>query len=521
MEYHLSAGLLALLLFLYYLLRWKNRSTASKTPPEPSGAWPLIGHLHLLGDLPHKSLATLADRYGPLFMIRLGFKRALVVSSPAMAKECLGNGDRVFVGRPQTVFVEHLAFNSAMLGFSPYGPYWREIRKIVTVELLSNRRLEELKNVKMSEVRSAIKVTYDNYRKTEIKSANIKPVDMKLWLNDVSLNNIVRLIAGKSLKEFYQGEEYNKISKAMRDFFEFAATFVPADALPFLRWLDIGGYEKTMKKIAKDVDDVAQVWLEEHKSRRVPGDVQKKKDFIDVLLGIFETPQENTSTYEADLVIKATSMAMILAASDTTGVTLTWALSLLLNNKDALKKTQAELDSFVGKERKVEESDLKNLIYLQAVLKETMRLYPAAPLSVPRESIADCTVNGYHIPKGTQLFLNLNKIHRDPETWKDPCEFHPERFLTTHKDYDVRGQNFDYMTFGCGRRICPGISFALSFMQFMLASLLQGYEISTPKNDAVDMTEGAGLTNLKATPLDVILTPRLPAHLYELTTVET
>ncbi|KAK9757292.1 hypothetical protein RND81_01G153900 [Saponaria officinalis] len=488
MEYHLSAGLLSLLLFLYCLLRWKNRTSTEKTPPQPSGAWPLIGHLHLLGDLPHKSLGKLADKYGPIFMIRLGLKKALVISSPAMARECLGNNDRVFVGRPQSVFVEHLAFNSAMLGFSPYGPYWREIRKIVTVELLSNRRLEEFKDVKMSEVRSAMKIAYDNYRKSEFGSRSIMPIEMKCWFNDVSLNNIVRLIA--------------------------------ADVFPFLRALDIGGYEKTMKNVAKDIDSVAQVWLEEHKGRRVPGEVQEKKDFMDVLMGIFQTPQENTSKFEADVIIKATSMAMILAATDTAAVTLTWAVSLLLNNKDALKKTQAELDRFVGKERKVDESDLKDLVYLQAILKETMRLYPAAPLSVPRESIADCTVNGYHIPKDTQLFLNLYKIHRDPETWQDPCEFRPERFLTTHKDYDVRGQNYDFMTFGSGRRICPGISFALQFMQFTLASLLQGFEISTPMDEMVDLTEGAGLTNLKATPLDVILTPRLPGHLYELNVVE-
>ncbi|KAL9247547.1 hypothetical protein vseg_020969 [Gypsophila vaccaria] len=267
MEYHVSAGLLGLILFLYCLLRRKNRSSTEKTPPQPSGAWPLIGHLHLLGDLPHKSLGKLADKYGPIFMIRLGFKKALVVSSPAVAKECLGNGDRVFVGRPQTVFVEHLAYNSAMVGFSPYGPYWRQIRKIVTVELLSSPRLEEFKDVKMFEVRSAMKDAYDNYRKTQFGSSIIKPVEMKCWFNDISLNNIVRLIAGKSLKEFYQGEEYNKISKALR-------------------------YKKTMKNVAKDIDNVAQAWLEEHKSRRAPGDVKKKQDFIDVLLGIFETPQE-------------------------------------------------------------------------------------------------------------------------------------------------------------------------------------------------------------------------------------
>ncbi|KAH9605209.1 hypothetical protein KSS87_018157 [Heliosperma pusillum] len=505
MKYSLFAGIFALVLFLYYLiLRCKNTTCTKKSPPQPSGGWPIIGHLTLLGSLPHISLGILADKYGPFFRLRLGVSKVVVVSSPAMAKQCLGTNDRVFVNRHKNIFVEQLTYNSAMPGLSKYGPYWREIRKISTVELLSNHRLEMFKDVRMSEVRSAMKGLYD------VCSDSDKPVEMKCWFNDLSMNNIVRLIAGKSLKEFYQGGDYYKISKVLREFSQLAAAFVPADAIPVLRWFDIGGYEKSMKHVAKEIDYVAQKWLDEHLSK----EAEEKLDFIAVLLGIFGSGNQTAFGFETNTIIKAVSMTMILAATDTTAVTLTWALSLLLNNKAALKKLQAELDTVVGKERQVEESDLKNLVYLQAALKETLRLYPAAPLSVPRESIEDCTVNGYHIPAGTQLFVNLYKIHRDPEVWQDPCEFRPERFLTTHKEYDVRGQSFEFMPFGSGRRICPGISFALQFMQLTLASLIHGFEVSTPAGRRVDMTEGFGLTNLKATPLEVIFTPRLPEYLY-------
>ncbi|KAH9607018.1 hypothetical protein KSS87_013793 [Heliosperma pusillum] len=400
-----------------------------------------------------------------------------------MAKECLGINDRVFVDRPQRIFVEHLAYNSAMLGFSQYGPYWRDIRKITTVELLSNHRVEMLKHIRISELRKAIKGIYVNKNGEGL-------VDMKQWFNDLSLNSSVKLIAGKSLKDIYQGEKYNKISKALRDFFELAGVFVPADALPFLRCFDIGGYEKTMKKVTKDIDQVAQEWLDEHKRRNN----SEKWDFMDTL---------------------------ILAASDTSVVTLTWALSLLLNNREVMKTAQAEIDTIVGKERQVNDSDLKDLIYLEAVVKETLRLYPPGPLSVPRVAVEDCTVNSYHIPAGTTLFLNLYKMHRDPEVWPNPLEFLPERFLTTHKDYDLRGQNFAYLPFGSGRRICPGITYALKFMMLTLATLLQGFEISTPLLETVDMSEGFGITNLKATPLDVLLVPRLPDNLYNTPAVAT
>ncbi|KAK3231508.1 hypothetical protein Dsin_003389 [Dipteronia sinensis] len=207
-------------------------------------------------------------------------------------------------------------------------------------------------------------------------------------------------------------------------------------------------------------------------------------------------------------------MTLILAASDTTKLTLTWALTLLLNNRNVLKKAQHELDIHVGSERQVNESDLENLFYLQAIIKETMRLYPAAPLSVPHESTEDCIVSGYHVPAQTRLFVNLWKIQRDPAVWSDPCEFQPERFLSTHKDFDVRGQNYEYIPFSSGRRMCPGVSFALQVLQLTLASLIHGFDLETQSNEAVDTSEGIGLTLAKASPLEVLLSPRLSPSLY-------
>ncbi|KAJ0504777.1 putative cytochrome P450 [Helianthus annuus] len=141
-----------------------------------------------------------------------------------------------------------------------------------------------------------------------------------------------------------------------------------------------------------------------------------------------------------------------------------------------VKKIQQELENNVGRDRKVEESDMNNLVYLQAIIKETMRLYPPAALSVPHESTEDCIVGGYTIPKRTRLFVNIWKIHHDPQIWTDPFEFRPERFLTTKKEINVKGQHFELIPFGSGRRICPGISFAFEAMQLILASIIHGFE---------------------------------------------
>ncbi|KAH9753346.1 hypothetical protein KPL71_015043 [Citrus sinensis] len=131
-----------------------------------------------------------------------------------------------------------------------------------------------------------------------------------------------------------------------------------------------------------------------------------------------------------------------------------------------------------------------------------MRLYPAAPLFFLHESMEECTVSGYNFPSGTQLFINVWKLQRDPHVWEEPCKFQPERFLTRHKDTDVRGQNFELLPFSSGRRMCPGVSFALQVMQFTLASLPHGFDIATPSNEPLDMGERLGLTVEKSTPLE-------------------
>ncbi|MFQ6666589.1 hypothetical protein Gotur_032882 [Gossypium turneri] len=514
------AGIFAFLLFSYLLFTTvitRKSSGKKKKPPEIGGARPFLGHLHLLGGPKpaHITLGNFADAYGPIFTFRLGMHPTLVVSNWEMAKECFTTNDKAFASRPRTLAAELLGYNFAMFGFSSYGPYWRHVRKIATLEVLSNYRLAKLRHVRESEIRAAIKRLY------ELVTNNCSEpvvVEMKRWFWTLNINTVFKIVIGKRYSEVEtsQEEEENvQRRKAVRDFFDLTGTFTVADSLPFLRWLDLGGHEKAMKKTAKKLDQILEECLEEHKRRRNSGkSYGEHDDFMYMMLSLLEDAGDHPS-YDADTINKATCLAIILGGTDTTTVTITWALSLLLNHRDVLKKAQNELDTFVGKDRLVEESDIKNLVYLQAMIKETTRLYPAAPLSVPHESVEDCITGGYFIPAGTRLLVNISKLQRDPKVWSDPDEFRPERFLTTQKHMDVWGQNFEFIPFGSGRRVCPGISFALQVLHLNLATLLQSFEITTPFDEPVDMREGAGLTNLKATPLNVVFTPRLPPHLYE------
>lgn len=197
-------------------------------------------------------------------------------------------------------------------------------------------------------------------------------------------------------------------------------------------------------------------------------------------------------------------------------MTLTWALSLLLNHPRVLKAAQQELDTNVGKDKWVQESDIKGLKYLHAIVKETLRLYPPAPLTGIREAIDDCHVAGFHVLKGTRLLINLWELQRDPLIWSNPNEFQPERFLTsTHADVDFQSQDFGFVPFSYGRRSCAGTTFGLQVVYLTLARLLQGFDIYTKEGDFVDMSEGVGLALPKEIPLEVMLQPRLPLELYE------
>mgnify|MGYP000553623287 FL=1 len=188
-------------------------------------------------------------------------------------------------------------------------------------------------------------------------------------------------------------------------------------------------------------------------------------------------------------------------------------MSELLANPHVLAKLRAELDQVVGLDRWVEHSDIPHLPYLQAVVKETFRKHPALPLLVPRMSSQATHVGGYLIPKGTRLIVNAWAIGHDPEVWKDPEVFMPERFLEQVADpVDVKGHHFELLPFGAGKRICPGMSLAMAIVHLTLATLVHGLEWELPPGqDSVDMSETLGLICHRVHPLLVLPpTPRLP-----------
>ncbi|KAG5018324.1 hypothetical protein JHK87_014179 [Glycine soja] len=512
-----SVGVCVFLLISYMAFLIKRATASARKPPAASGGWPLIGHLHLLGGSGqplYETLGTLADKYGPIFSIRIGVHPAVVVSSWELAKECFTTLDVTVSSRPKFTAAKILTYNYASFAFAPYGDFWRDMHKITVSELLSTRQAEMLRGIRDSEVKSSLRELQRAWAEKRGVSSGDLLVEMKQWFGEMNLNVILRMVAGKRYcVGSVDQEQARRVRGVLRDFFHLMGSLVIGDAIPFLGWLDLGGEVKEMKKTAVEIDNIVSEWLEEHKQlRRDSSEAKTEQDFMGALLSALDGV--DLAGYDADTVIKATCSTLIAAATDTTTVTMIWTLSLLLNNRHALNKVQDELDEHVGKGRLVNESDINKLIYLQAVVKETMRLYAAAPLPGPREFTSECTLGGYRIQAGTRFILNIWKMQRDPRVWSDPLEFQPERFLTNHKGVDVKGQHFELLPFGGGRRSCPGMSFALQMTYLALATFLQAFEVTTLNNENVDMSATFGLTLIKTTPLEVLAKPRLPYQLF-------
>lgn len=198
---------------------------------------------------------------------------------------------------------------------------------------------------------------------------------------------------------------------------------------------------------------------------------------------------------------------MFLAGTDTTGAALQWILAEIINHPNAFKKLRDEIMAVVGPNRPVEESDIPNLSNLQAIVKEGLRLHPPLPL-ILRKCKEDCKINGYDVLANSRLMINVHAIMRDPDSWKNPMEFVPDRFLAStiensnqHHQANSKGLNLHYLPFGSGRRACPGAALASTVMHVTIATLVQCFDLETKDGEKVDMEVGSGISAGMAQPL--------------------
>ncbi|KAK8983702.1 hypothetical protein V6N11_009490 [Hibiscus sabdariffa] len=498
MDWTAATLAVAAVILFFRVLSSKRSDNTKRLPPGPRGL-PILGNLLMVRTKPHYDLRRLARKYGPIMHLRFGLMPVIVVSSPEAAELFLKTHDLVFASRPPHEASKYISYDQQNLVFSPYGSYWRNMRKMCTLELLSNHKISTFRSMRKQELDLLVRRVRDG-------AAAGAAVDLTSEVTSFSTDVSCRMIIGKK----YNRDDFSEkgFEATIREGMKIAAGFNLADYIPQIRGLDLQGLIKRMKVIAKDFDDFFEKIIEEHVQSR---DENRVKDFVDVMLGFMGSEETHEYRVERD-TIKAIILDMLVASMDTTAATIDWTLAELMRHPRVTKKLQKELEDVVGTKRMVEESDLEKLEYLDMVMKESLRLHPVGPLLIPHAAREDCTVNGFHIPKNARIFINIWAIGRDERVWTDAEKFYPERFIGI--DIDVRGQNFQLIPFGSGRRGCPGMQLALTVVRIVVAQLVHCFDWELPDDmlpTELDMSDDFGLVCPRAKHLQAIPTWRLNA----------
>ncbi|OEL24592.1 Premnaspirodiene oxygenase [Dichanthelium oligosanthes] len=499
-----NAILLALLgVSILQFLRSRGRSRRCR-PPGPR-TLPLMGSVHhVVNTLVHRSLRDLAAVHGPIMMLKIGPMPLVVVTSRELAREVLKVQDPNFANRPRLLVGGICGYGWADIIFAPTSDYWRKIRKLCIHEVLSPKRVLSFQFIREEEVQRQVEAIR--------AAAPGTPVNLTRMVYDISSRTISRSSFGEVRPDMPVFQD------AIKRVIGLSSGFNVPDLFPRLREVlgEVSGMKRKLREIHRTFDRILVDIIEKRRGERAAllaaGKEIVDENVVDVMLTLQQS--ENSWGFPiTDNAIKAVVLDMFAGGTGTSGSSTEWAMSEIVRNPRVMKKLQDEIRStFRGKET-ITETDLRNsdLKYLKLVMKEAIRLHPAAPLLVPRESIDTAELGGYVVPGGSRIVVNAWAISRDPRYWKDPEEFRPERFAEDGAA-DFHGLHFEFTPFGAGRRMCPGYNYGLAGMQMALLQLMYHFDWSLPAGvDEVDMEEAMGLGVRRKNPLMLCATPYVPS----------
>ncbi|GMJ06013.1 cytochrome P450, family 76, subfamily C, polypeptide 6 [Hibiscus trionum] len=476
----------------FFLLFLRRSSAAHRLPPGPFN-FPIIGSLHRLGSHPNQSLFELSKTYGPLMTLRLGYVTAVIASSAEMAKQVLLTHEETFSDRTVSDAVASQPNHESTLAWAVGDVRWRNRRRLCNTQLFTVQRLNSLQHLRHQKVQQLI----EHIDKQRVSGSQVKIVEVTFA---TALNLISSTIFSTDIvdPEFSSAQEFKElVGRIMED----SAKPNLSDYFPMLKRFDLQGMRKHIRQSYMGLHAIFDVLIDKRMELRASDSMPRSGDFLDVLLD----QCEQNESYFTRQNIKPLILDLFIAGSDTSALTTEWAMTELLRNPEVLQKTKTELMEVIGSGRSVQESDIDKLPYLQAVVKETMRLHPGAPLLLPYKAKNDVEICGYTIPKNAQVLVNAWAISRDPNYWTDPLSFCPERFLDS--SFDFRGRDFKYIPFGAGRRICSGLPLAVRMVHLMLASMIHSFDWKLPQGinpEDIDMQDRFGTTLKKVVPLCAI-----------------
>ncbi|WMV48423.1 hypothetical protein MTR67_041808 [Solanum verrucosum] len=479
-------------IILIFLLKAKI-SGKNNLPPGPLGL-PFIGNLHQFDSLtPHLYFWKLSKRYGKIFLLKFGSTPIIVVSSAKLAKEVLKTQDLVFCSRASILGQQKLSYNGRDIVFAPYNDSWREMRKICLLHLFSLKKVQLFSPIREDEVSRLIK-------KISQQAVTSQITNLSNLMILLSSNIMFRVAFGiRYDEESHESERFNFL---LGESGEMLTSFFISDFFPSLSLIDkLFGNISRLEKNFKGFDEFYEKLIEQHLKPNRPKSMEG--DILDILL---QLKKEKSTPIDLTMEdIKAIVMNVLLAGSETSAATIIWTMTALMKNPKAMKKVQEEIRKSIGNKGIVNEDDIQNMPYFKAVIKETFRLYPSVPILIPRESMKKSTLEGYEIQPKTIVHVNSWAIARDPEIWENPEEFIPERFLNS--DIDFKGQDFEFIPFGAGRRGCPGMTLGIASVELALSNLLYSFDWELPygmiKED-IDIDVRPGITMHKKNVLCLI-----------------
>ncbi|KAM3316261.1 hypothetical protein ACQJBY_034406 [Aegilops geniculata] len=484
---------------------WRGRGQGAglrRAIPGPKGL-PVLGSLGLMSGLAHRSLADEAARRPGakrLMALSLGPVRAVVASHPDVAKEILDNP--AFAARPLNHAAYGLMFHRS-IGFAEHGPYWRALRRVASGHLFGPRQVDAFAPYRARVAGDVV---------AALRGAGAGVVELRGVLRRASLYYIMRFVFGKeydvSAPQSSSGE-VEELLEMVHEGYELLGKENWCDYFPGLAAVDPQGIGARCTELMPRVNRFVHGIIREHraKAKTATASGESPRDFVDILLSL----QDTEGLADAD--VAAVLWEMIFRGTDAMAVLMEWAMARLVLHRDVQAKVHRELDEVVGRSSPVAESSLPALPYLQALIKEALRVHPPGPLlSWRHRAITDTYVDGHLVPAGTTAMVNQWAMSRDPEVWDAPLEFRPERFLAGGEapDVSVLGADGRLVPFGSGRRSCPGKSLAMTTVTAWMATLLHEFEWA-PAAPGVDLSEVLRLSCEMAAPLQVRVRPRRDA----------
>ncbi|XP_059276088.1 probable (S)-N-methylcoclaurine 3'-hydroxylase isozyme 2 [Lycium ferocissimum] len=477
--------LLPLIFFLFKVFKSSNK--IPQLPPGPI-PWPVLGNIFHMGKMPHINLTNYAKTYGPLMSLKLGTQWLVVGSSPSAAIEILKTHDRILSGRhvPNAAPSKGSNLDKTSMGWtSECNNGWRYLRTLCRTELFSGKVLESQACLREKKVMELVEFL-------RLKEGQV--VNLGELVFATVFNMLSNVMMSRDMVNLEKEKEDGGVKSLVRGVVDVASAPNISDFYPIFGKLDLQGLRKKSRDLVTNICSKWEPILQERRNSRENGS-SSQQDFLETLL-------DNGFTNDR---IHQLFMELFSAGADTSTSTIEWAMAELMKNVESMKKVQDELKIELGESDYPKESQLLRLSYVQACVNETLRLHPPAPLLLPHRAIKTCQVMSYTIPKDTQIFVNVWAIARDPSIWEEPEMFRPQRFLSF--DMDFKGNDFEFLPFGAGRRICPGLPMAAIKIPLVLASLVHFFDWELPHGKCpaeLDMHEKFGVTLQKKEPLLLI-----------------